>query len=699
MPHGRSSILSDARQKRVALIARAGHPSGDRTSPKEHLRMEALEQRVLLAVVEWDGGPSGLGTDFHDAANWVGDALPGPADDAVISVGANSTITITSSITLNSITSDEAIALNSGTLTLNGASEFNAHLSLLGGVLSGTGDVSIATTADWTAASLSGSGALTIAPGATLSINTTQHATSRPIDNFGTVHWSGSNLRLNGSGAVFTNKPAAVLNISTASVFSLLADSGNPQLINEGTINKSGSDVIHFTNNGGSLTFTQSGTINVDGGTMSVNAGVVGNFSGLVDVDSGSTVNFNGSFTYTTGFDTAGLGTKNFQSGATHTFNNVTLTDGAGGVNFVNGAIAGTGNLTIGAGAVARVYTASMAGSGSTIVATGGTLVFLDSERVINRPLDNFGTISWTGSNIRLYTGAVITNKSVGVVNVVTDSVFSLIAESGTPQFINEGTINKSGADVLALYSNSGTLTFTHTGALNVDAGTLSFGANVNASFSAPIDVDSGSTLDIFGSFTYTSGFDLAGLGAKNFQSGTHTFNDVTLTGSAGINFVNGTIAGTGNLTIAGAATLNSAALAGSGTLIIAPGASLFMSTTEHASFRPIDNFGTIHWSGSNLRLNGSGAVFTNKVGGTFNIDTASTYSLMADSGTPQFINQGTLNKLGSASINFSNNGGTLTFSNTGLVVVSNGTLQLNVTPLQASGSTLAGGSWHVANL
>ncbi len=43
-----------------------------------------LEARHLLATINWDGG--GDGTTWEDNLNWVGDALPGAADDVVINV-------------------------------------------------------------------------------------------------------------------------------------------------------------------------------------------------------------------------------------------------------------------------------------------------------------------------------------------------------------------------------------------------------------------------------------------------------------------------------------------------------------------------------------------------------------------------------------------------------------------------------------
>lgn len=66
--------VRDARSAAKRLVRSAG--CADRAS------VEALEPRLLLALVEWDGG---AGTDsWHDALNWSGDEVPTAVDDVVI---------------------------------------------------------------------------------------------------------------------------------------------------------------------------------------------------------------------------------------------------------------------------------------------------------------------------------------------------------------------------------------------------------------------------------------------------------------------------------------------------------------------------------------------------------------------------------------------------------------------------------------
>ncbi|MFN0133022.1 MAG: hypothetical protein ACKVW3_10930 [Phycisphaerales bacterium] len=104
------------------------------------LIVEALEPRALLATIAWDGGPAGTGTDWHGAANWVGDVLPGPSDDVVIDIGANHTIVMnaTGTTSINSLVLRENLNLTTGTLAVAAVATVTAvTLNLQGGGLLG----------------------------------------------------------------------------------------------------------------------------------------------------------------------------------------------------------------------------------------------------------------------------------------------------------------------------------------------------------------------------------------------------------------------------------------------------------------------------------------------------------------------------------------------------------------------------------
>jgi hypothetical protein len=82
------------RTSRKTRPARPGNwPSAWRRSFRP--RLEVLEDRAVPAMIAWDGGPTGNGTDWLDATNWAGDVQPGAADDVTLgSTGGNPTIVL-----------------------------------------------------------------------------------------------------------------------------------------------------------------------------------------------------------------------------------------------------------------------------------------------------------------------------------------------------------------------------------------------------------------------------------------------------------------------------------------------------------------------------------------------------------------------------------------------------------------------------
>src|SRR5262245_59562871 len=99
------------------------------------LALELLEARLAPATVTWVGGSGNWST----VANWSDgtvNRLPGPADDAVINTTGITVTHSSGSDTVKSVTSNAAIKLTGGTLTVNGTfQETGATLALLGGTL------------------------------------------------------------------------------------------------------------------------------------------------------------------------------------------------------------------------------------------------------------------------------------------------------------------------------------------------------------------------------------------------------------------------------------------------------------------------------------------------------------------------------------------------------------------------------------
>ena len=100
------------------------------------LLLEPLEHRLLLAVVQWDGGPTGDGTSWHEAVNWVGDELPGANDDVMIDAAGDVTIThSTGTTTIHSLVSSNALMLSGGRLDVATTIETDNTITISGGTL------------------------------------------------------------------------------------------------------------------------------------------------------------------------------------------------------------------------------------------------------------------------------------------------------------------------------------------------------------------------------------------------------------------------------------------------------------------------------------------------------------------------------------------------------------------------------------
>ena len=78
--------------------------------------VEALEGRVLLASVAWDGGGDHL--SWGDPLNWSGDVLPAADDDVTISADSSPTVAITTTVNVHSITGNAALRIDAGQLAI-----------------------------------------------------------------------------------------------------------------------------------------------------------------------------------------------------------------------------------------------------------------------------------------------------------------------------------------------------------------------------------------------------------------------------------------------------------------------------------------------------------------------------------------------------------------------------------------------------
>src|SRR2546423_182506 len=82
------SFFSWIRQQRATRVCNPARNGRRRVvskrPPAYRPQLELLEVRLAPAIVQWDGGSAGTGTNWNTAANWVGDVLPVAADTAQI---------------------------------------------------------------------------------------------------------------------------------------------------------------------------------------------------------------------------------------------------------------------------------------------------------------------------------------------------------------------------------------------------------------------------------------------------------------------------------------------------------------------------------------------------------------------------------------------------------------------------------------
>ncbi|MDV6028669.1 MAG: hypothetical protein F9B45_00865 [Phycisphaera sp. RhM] len=92
---------------------------------RKQLHLELLEDRRLLAQVDWDGG--GDGSSWTDPLNWSNDQLPTAADDVAISLPGDYSVVLSTDVSLQSLTvgnptGTQTLRLNSSVLDVTAGS-------------------------------------------------------------------------------------------------------------------------------------------------------------------------------------------------------------------------------------------------------------------------------------------------------------------------------------------------------------------------------------------------------------------------------------------------------------------------------------------------------------------------------------------------------------------------------------------------
>lgn len=478
-------------------------------------------------TISFDGG-AGNGL-WEAAANWTGNTLPGPADDACISgfdvtlsTGAHSV----STLTVQLVGSVGSLAISAGSLDLAGASAIAGSFTLGNGALGGSGGVTVAGPFNWNGGTMSGSGTTVAAGGMTIGGGANKALTGgRTLNNLANATWSGVGQIQLSPGTLIQN--SGTWDVQGGSTIASVSG-GTAAFVNTGTFRKSSAGITTV-----SRTFdnTSTGTVDLLDGTLNLGAGGTGAgaFTGAsgatLQFDAGtynltSTSNVNASSllvngatldvagAYSTGGTTVSAGIVTFQpssvvsgvgnldvsfgtlffdSGAPVPATSLVLSGGTlGGADDLNvsGTVTWTAGILAGAGTTRANGGLSISGASTKALTTGRTLL-------------NSALATWTGSGpISLRPGCQIDNT--GTWDVQTDADLTTVG-GGTALIANTGLFRKSAGvgttDVQRAFANGGTV--------EALAGTLLYSAGYSQT--------AGSTLVNGGTLQSTTNLDILG--------------------------------------------------------------------------------------------------------------------------------------------------------------------------------------------
>jgi hypothetical protein len=690
-----------------------------RPARKVRLFCEPLETRLVPSTINWDGG--GDGTTWTDANNWNPNSVPGATDDAVIGAAfSGSTIKVGANVTINSVSCQGTLQIDSGTFSVAAASSAS-KFTFNGGTLTGNGDFAISTTLNWAGGTMAASTGKTVLSGGGTGtiLGGTNKFLDRTLENSGSITYNGSNFffSLNGGDAgVINNLAGAVFNASGDGDMTQFNASSVDAFNNSGTFNRSGSGETDLQ-----AAFNNTGSANVTAGILDVFAG--GTSTGSFAVSGSTTLIFGGgSHTLSAASSVTGAGTVQLSAGTTtingtfavpalqvgpssNTIANLNSNASLTSLDFNAGSLGGTGVLTV-TGTLSwsggQMYNSSgkvALAASATGTISGGTNKWLD------RTLDNSGNLTYNGSNFFFNLASGVP----GVINNLAGAVFNASGAGGMTQYNgssvdainNAGTFNRSGSgstDVQAAFNNTGTV--------NITAGILYLGGG--GTDTGSFAVSAGASLNFYaGTHTFNSGASVSGSGLFYLSN-----NNTVLTLNNSFSFPNfeqdnGTLNGSGTLTVTNTWNWQGGSMAASpGKVAVAATATgtIFGGTGKFLD-RTLDNSGVINYTGSNLNFSfvtGDAGVVNNLAGATFNASGEGDILYWNSSAVDAFNNFGTFNR----SVPFTQTDMNIPVFNSGSVNVPSGTLNLagggtdTGSFVVSSGATLGfGGGTHTLAL
>ncbi len=417
-----------------------------------------------------------------------------------------------------------SLKLSGGALTLNSDISL-PQLEVSGGVLAGSGAVTVNTLFNWSGGKISGAGSLLLNGSTQISGGGAKELDGRALANAGSAAWSGTGNILLQNGAALLNQAGAVLDIRNDAWIDSTAGGG-------GTFSNMGS-ILKTAGTGAAVIdvpFTHQGTLNVSSGILRITRN--SSCSGNIQTAANSEVQFSlGAHV----FDGISLG-----GGGTVRFSNVpVLVNGAGlvvdsGVSLamsgLAGALGGNGDVTV--NGKFNWDRGTISGGGDFRV-NGALNITGSSGSVLDgRTIELYGTAGWSGTgdlrlrnfaNLQIQPGATFTIQNNAQVAYLTPNGGSIN---------NAGAVRKASAGLSSI-----NVSFQNEGLLEVQAGTLKFGLGLTNAQSGTIrgngalDVSSAVSFNnhgIFapggpaspGTFTVTGNYPQSASGRLNIKLG-----------------------------------------------------------------------------------------------------------------------------------------------------------------------------------
>lgn len=338
------------------------------------------------------------------------------------------------------------------------------------------------------------------------------------IDNKGAASWTGTGAVYGSTFTTIINRLGASFTVNNDASLCYCGGGGRPSFINEGLFRKAGG--VGTTSVGYIFNNSVTGTVQVQSGTLVLGM-PFGTSSGNFTVAAGSTLLLTGD-TFTPSSSITGAGNVRIEAlgftatiAGTYDISGNTFISGA--ANFIGTTAARTGTLTFNGLAGFGILTGSatvsvtglftwasgtMSGSGRTSALGGMQLSGADGKTLDGRTLENRGNATWTGGNLVLRNGAVLTNVADATLTAQGD--VSLMHGGGAvPTFTNAGTFRKA----------SGT-------------GVTRIEATFTNPLSGTVDVQTG-TVHLAGAFTNYAGARLSG--GTYYLRGRLRFNDADI--------------------------------------------------------------------------------------------------------------------------------------------------------------------------